>query len=74
MLVRPWAASVGGVLISAGLWMIYQELQLAQRCNEMNLDPQGRCTHEDVTVKILMEVAIVVLAAVLSTYAFLRAR
>jgi hypothetical protein len=72
MLVRPWAASVGGVLISAGLWMIYQELQLAQRCNEMNLNPQGGCTHEDITVKILLEAAVVALGAIASTYAFTR--
>ena len=74
MLVRPWAASVGGVLTSAGLWMLYQELRLAQACNEMNLSPQGRCTHEDVTVKILVEAGLFALGAALSTYAFARTR
>jgi hypothetical protein len=70
--LRPRSASAGGILLSAGSWILWGELRLVQSCNAMNVSPQGRCTHEDVTIKIFVEVALIVLGVVLSTYAFAR--
>jgi hypothetical protein len=70
----PRAASAGGVLTSAGAWLVISELRLVEACNAVNRGPQGRCTHEDVTAKVLLEAAILALGIALTTYAFARRR
>jgi hypothetical protein len=68
----PRAASAGGVLTSAGAWLVIGELRLVEACNAVNRSPQGRCTHEDVTTKVIFEVTILALGIALTTYAFAR--
>jgi hypothetical protein len=68
----PRVASAGGVLTSAGAWLVIGELRLVEACNAVNRSPQGRCSHEDVTVKVLFEIAILALGIALTTYTFVR--